>query len=205
MKYTIPLIWALTLVACANSRTGEGDPSIPPPQKPVPAATQPTTTVTPATTCHVTRLEQRKTPVAKIRQSLTKEPFGGLFWGMTADKALELLGAPDKKTPPHEEAATGYVRSDWTYAGKGVTLTVDSSQKVPRVIALDFKDPFTGKNSCGLGIGSPRDTIMKVYGSYLDKDFSKGDNIIAGSVYGGIAFLIKRGRVHSISVGAFAE
>ncbi len=157
--------------------------------------------------CIIEELGAEHSDESDIRERIVKENIGGLFLGMDAEKAVALLGEPDSKTEPVEEAATGAVVSEWTWNTKGVRLIIDCSEKNYKVRMIDVRQPFRGKTSCGIGVGDSMAAANKIYGKYLDEDHSGSESMVAGSIYGGILF--KKGadtdEITSISIGAFAE
>ncbi len=157
--------------------------------------------------CIIEKLEAEYKNADDVKQRIMRETIGGLKLGMDAEEAVTMLSEPDSKTKPFEEAATGYIKSEWIWKTKGVQLTMDSSQGKNEVVAIVVRYPFKGKTSCGISIGSTMDEAKNTYGKYLDKDFSQGDSIIAGTVYGGIMFSkgVSSDEISSIAIGAFAE
>jgi len=157
--------------------------------------------------CIIEKLEAEYKNADDVKQRIMRETIGGLKLGMDAEKAVSMLNEPDSKTKPVEEAATGYIKSEWIWKSKGVQLTMDSSHGNNEVVAIVVRHPFKGKTSCGISIGSTMEEAKNTYGKYLDKDFSQGDSIIAGTVYGGILFSkgASSDKIGSIAIGAFAE
>jgi hypothetical protein len=58
----------------------------------------------------------------------------------------------------------------------------------------------------GIKIGSPEASVRKVYAKERDKEQTPdGATFVAGSVYGGVIFSFKEGKVSQIFIGAAAE
>jgi hypothetical protein len=155
--------------------------------------------------CLITQWEKQKKSVSKIKQEVTSELLGKLKLGLTAMEVTALLGSPDSKSKAQEEAATGYILSEWEWKQEGVSCSIDSSGKKKTVIFLSVQAPFKGKTTCGIGIGSSVEQMKRVYGKYFDTDSTSKNNYIVGSIYGGINFSIKNNKIYQISIGAFAE
>lgn len=157
--------------------------------------------------CIIEELEAKYKNATDVKQRIMRETIGGLKLGMDSEEAVSMLSEPDSKTKPVEEAASGYIKSEWIWKSKGVQLTMDSSDGKNKVVAIVVRHPFKGKTSCGISIGSTMEEVKNIYGKYLDEDFSQGDSIITGTVYGGILF--SKGassyEIGSIAIGAFAE
>jgi hypothetical protein len=65
--------------------------------------------------------------------------------------------------------------------------------------------PFDYKTSKGISIGSNYQEVEKAYKDYVNAEFSNKESIVAGSIYGGVIFSFKNGKVTSIFIGASAE
>lgn len=155
--------------------------------------------------CLVALMEKEGKDIKTIMSALMNDSAGGIKLGMTGDAAVKILGEPDSKTEAKEEAATGYMRSEWNWKSKGVSLDLDYGKKGKIVIHLTLKAPFSQKTSCGIGIGSSKVEVEKIYSKYRERDSGRTDSNTFGSVYGGIAFYYVNDKVTSISMGAFAE
>ncbi len=141
---------------------------------------------------------------------LAKENLGGIKIGQTEKGLTAILGQPKSKSKALLEEATGEYIQNWSYPDKGLTVRLSSeSAKSARSVA-----GFTATEKCrlattaGIKIGSTKAEVVKAYGAFEDKE-SKGtaeeDGFIAGSIYGGIIFTFKNGRVSEIFFGAAAE
>jgi len=71
---------------------------------------------------------------------------------------------------------------------------------------VTLSTPSRKKTSRGIGIGSLQKEVLEAYGAEFNREESLlPDTIIAGSVFGGLVFTMKDGRVESIFIGAAAE
>ena len=119
---------------------------------------------------------------------------------------VQMLGAPDAKSPTVEEGATGDFVSNWTWPAAGVTAKMaGSSPTGPFVIrALTIAAPSTLRTVAGIGIGSTEAEIRSAYGDSVSKE-STPELLIVGSVYGGLLASVADGKVTELFVGAAAE
>ena len=80
-------------------------------------------------------------------------------------------------------------------------------RETPQSIGEIFlKAPGTYKTRLGIGIGSTRVELLAAYGKLRDPEFpSSKEEFVAGSVYGGVIFTLKKDKVSQIFVGADAE
>lgn len=134
------------------------------------------------------------------------ENFSKLRLGLNPDSIIILLGYPDEKTTPKEWAATGSAYQSYIYNSLGLRLDLvlspDSSFNVKMIT---IKSPCDYKSSRGIGINSSYDDVKKYYHKYIDYNSSDSNNIVAGSVYGGILFKFENNKVKSIFIGAAAD
>ena len=140
---------------------------------------------------------------------LAKESLGGIKIGLS-EKALDaILGkVAYKKDAVVFEEATGEHVQNWVCAEKGLSLHMSSgkNKKGAKHVA-----GFTATKKCelatiqGIKIGSTEAAVRKAYGKFEDKETSEAGTFVAGSVYGGIIFTLKDGKVSEIFFGAAAE
>lgn len=135
--------------------------------------------------------------------------IGWLSQGVPVATVLEKLGEPDKKEERFEEGASGDIYEIWIWEGAGVhadMLAADMTSPVTATRYFTVKAPFDGKTPKGIGIGSTEEEVLAAYAGTFDPHFTReGESLIAGSVYDGIFFGIKDGKVVSIFIGAGAE
>ena len=139
---------------------------------------------------------------------LQKEKIGSLKLDLPASGIIELLGKPGKKSAVTFEAATGLYVCDWEYKDKGIFLQMASEDNKGKmkVNSIRIAAPCKFQTARGIGIGSKKGDVEKAYkGCPVDKDFTTEDQLVIGSVFGGIFFIFKEGKVNGIFIGAGAE
>ncbi len=135
------------------------------------------------------------------------ESLGGLKLDLPEADLLALLGKPEKKGKDIEWEALGEYVQEWTWTKQGVSANMVSLKKggKKKVLMFTATAPFAGATKKGIRIGSTPAEVAKAYGSYRDKEMSTEDAFIAGTVYGGLQFRFKGGKVVEIFFGASAE
>lgn len=139
------------------------------------------------------------------------EVFGQLHDGLDAAAVEALLGPPDSRTEPEEMGATGEWVSSWTWAAQGVALSMaaGTADGAPTVDAISISAPSKLTTSRGVGIGTPRAEVERIYGPYRATDApaesTDPDMFLVGSIYGGTFFTFTDGKVSEIFVGTGAE
>lgn len=138
---------------------------------------------------------------------MMRERVGGLRIDATEDEVVNALGAPPKRSRPVEAGADGQFYETWSYRSIGVELEMcgPKAKSRKRLASIELKSPSMLKTSRGIGIGSTFAELTKAYGRDRNAEESHGDLFVVGSVYGGVMFTIKRGRVESVFVGAAAD
>jgi hypothetical protein len=135
--------------------------------------------------------------------------LGPLHEGMTAQEVEKAIGKPDKTTKPVFWGATGDYHSDWTFSKVGITLDIVSptEKSADRTVnRITAKAPCKFKTTLAVGVGSKESYVRKVYTAYeKDAHFSNKNNLVIGSVYGGLMFKFDKGIVTEIFIGASAE
>ena len=136
------------------------------------------------------------------------ESIGGLALGMSMDAVFALLGAPDSKGEPEEEAATGDIVTTHSWPARGVQIDGSHTSGDPRITVhrIYVSAPFAGKTLRKIGIGATEAEARSAYADAIDVDNSRpGDALIVGSIFGGVIFDFEAGRVKSVFIGAAAE
>lgn len=106
------------------------------------------------------------------------------------------------------EGATGDYVETWKYTACGVTLKMSSPSKggSKTVSGIAITGPSNLRTEKGIHVGSTESEVVKAYGQYRDSESSvAGRTFVAGSVFDGIMFTFKSGRVVEIFLGAAAE
>ncbi len=104
--------------------------------------------------------------------------------------------------------ADGALHQAWKYKACGLELGLvrEKNTDPQRVFSLRLVAPSRLKTLRGIGIGSTAQAVLKAYASdYNPAESQKGLTIVAGTVYGGLIFMLKQGKVSEIFWGAAAE
>lgn len=137
------------------------------------------------------------------------ERIGGLRLGLTEKEVTENIPCKPQKGKEVFEGATGDYIQMWKHAKCGIVLKMGSNRKSgPKVVAsITLTSPSNLVTSRGIHIGSTESEVIKVYGQYRDQDggTEKGKKFVAGSIFDGMIFDFKDGRVVRIFLGAAAE
>lgn len=139
---------------------------------------------------------------------LKVEKIGSIKLDLPESKIIELLGKPGKQSKVVLEGATGLYVCGWEYKDKGIVLQMASEEEKGKmkVNSISITAPCNLKTARGIGIGSKKEDVMKAYKDCpVDKDFTTEDQLVIGSVYGGVFFSFKDGKVKGIFIGAGAE
>jgi hypothetical protein len=76
----------------------------------------------------------------------------------------------------------------------------------PKSIAsIVLTTPSRLSTTRGIRIGSTAKAVMKAYKAEWERESSKPDIFVAGSIYGGLIFNFQNGKVSKIFLGAAAE
>jgi len=139
---------------------------------------------------------------------LANEAIGKIKLGLPAAAVVKALGQPEKKGADTEEDATGEWVQNWEFPALGLKLSMSSGKKG----GAKSVNSITATGACklatarGIKIGSTEAEVRKAYGGVEDKEQShKGESFVAGSIYGGVLFTLKDGKVSEIFLGAGAE
>ena len=138
---------------------------------------------------------------------MNKERIGELRMGSTQADIARLLPGQPQRNRERYEAADGMYRQTWTFPRHGVVLRVSSDKKgAPKTVDGITCGPRCAlKTSRGIGIGSPLADVQKAYAAEYNKEESKPDIFVAGSIYGGLILNFKGGKVSAFFLGAAAE
>ncbi|MCB0713721.1 MAG: hypothetical protein KDD67_15445 [Ignavibacteriae bacterium] len=165
-------------------------------------ANMPDTTVADTTAMQSTEGEERK-----IEEPM-EENVGPIYIGMSEGKVVEALGEPAEKTTFEMWDADGAEHQDWEYPGKGLTVGMwRGDDKKVTVDRITLSSKSTLKTARKIGIGSSREDVKSAYIDDIDPESDPLDEeqIVVGSLFGGIIFTMKDQKVANIFVGAAAE
>lgn len=147
------------------------------------------------------------TDISAVGGELLKtEGIGPLKLALSADETIKILGNPETKSKASVWAADGVEHQDWIYKQKGLTLDMITEGGKQKVGNMTASAPCKFKTKRGVGIGTNAQTVMNAYKAEINPSASdSSQSLIIGTVYEGIIFSIKDGRVSSIFFGASAE
>lgn len=149
-----------------------------------------------------------KAPEASFGELLAAESLGEFKIGSSAASVLKILGPPAHKTPPAFSEHDARYHQSWHYPQKGIFfgLVADNQGDEPKVDAIRITAPATLATRRGIRLGAAEAAVVKAYGPDQDADSSvPNERLVAGSIYGGLIFTFREGRVVEIFLGAAAE
>lgn len=137
-----------------------------------------------------------------------KETIGGLHIGLSEKEVNKLVPCKPKPGRDRFWHADGEYHQAWKYPDCGIELDMISDKKgrAKTVGSITVTSPSTMRTSKGIGIGSTEQEVARAYGRFKNKEDSRGSEFfVAGSIYGGLMFDFKQGKVKRIFIGAGAE
>ncbi len=160
-----------------------------------------------AVCCYLTSSYAKNTEGNEFNTSA--EQIGGLRLGLSEKDVYSANPCKPKKTKEILEGATGEYIQTWKFPDCGLELKMSTERKGGEkvVSSISITGPSKLVTNRGIHIGSSEGEVMEAYGRYRDQEgFSeKGKNFVAGSVFDGMIFDFKDGRVVQIFLGAAAE
>lgn len=148
-------------------------------------------------------------PAYSLEEDLAaKDSLGELKLGLKADEVIKILGKPASKGKDIEWEALGEYVQEWIFPDQGIHLNMVSQKKggAKQILMITATAPSKLATARGITIGSPEAAVKKAYGNVRDKEQSvAGKTFVAGSIYGGVIFQFKDGKVSEIFIGAAAE
>lgn len=139
---------------------------------------------------------------------LREEQIGTLRIDLPEREVKKTIKCRLKRGPEELWGVDGAYHQAWEYAGCGVMLGMVSDKKgAPKLVySITMDSPGKLSTKRGIRIGSTEQEVMEAYRPYWNKEDSKAFNIfVAGSIYGGLMFEFKNGKVSRIFLGAAAE
>ncbi|PKN04376.1 MAG: hypothetical protein CVU74_07180 [Deltaproteobacteria bacterium HGW-Deltaproteobacteria-9] len=139
---------------------------------------------------------------------LREERIGALRIDLSEREVKKTIQCRLKRRPDELWGADGAYHQKWEYAGCGITLGMVSEKKgaSKSVDSITLVSPSNLSTKRGIRIGSTEQEVMDAYKPYWNKEDSKSFKIfVAGSIYGGLMFDFKNGKVSRIFLGAAAE
>jgi len=141
-------------------------------------------------------------------QLMKSEGLGALKVGIQQTAALKILGSPSKSGKLEEWDADGMFHQQLEFKSAGVILNLASKSKgsAQTVASITAVAPCRLATAAGIRLGSTEPEVIKAYRRHYNKeDSTPGSLVVAGSIYGGVTFEIKAGKVSQIFIGASAE
>ena len=139
---------------------------------------------------------------------MKSEKFGELRLDMTEAEIAKALPAKPVRSREQLWGADGQYHLKWSYRAQGLTLGMVSEKKgaTKTLESITCAARCTLKTSRGIGLGSTLADAQKAYAAEFNKEESKPDVFVAGSVYGGLVLNFdKAGKVSAMFLGAAAE
>ena len=136
------------------------------------------------------------------------DSLGSLKLGQSAEFVTKALGKPASKGKDVEWEAIGEWVQEWHFPKQGLTLAMNSEKKggAKTILSITAEAPCKLATSRGIKIGSTEAALAKAYRDVQNKeDGEPGKLFVAGSIYGGVMFHLKGGKVVLIFIGAAAE
>jgi hypothetical protein len=136
------------------------------------------------------------------------ERLGEFKIGSSAARIMENLGSPKTKSKTVFSEADGLYRQSWYYPKPGIVfqMATENETDKPKVASIKLTRPSKLETDRGITIGDSYDKVVRAYGAYQDQENSVPfKRLVAGSIYGGLIFSFRNGRVVEIFLGAAAE
>jgi hypothetical protein len=197
--------------ACTPSATiGAGAPSQAVTAGPTPSPSdQPTPEPTaPPTEEPATEPTPWQTVAAPGDFDMRSESVGPVRLGMTESELLAVLGQPDEESEAQEWGSDGMKHSDWAYKALGLSVNMSDSANPESeftVFSVSATAPCTEATQRGIKIGDKKDAVTVTYADAINPEDSSENEVVVGSIFGGLIFYIENGAVSSIFIGAAAE
>ena len=137
---------------------------------------------------------------------LNSETIGTLKYGLSFSELIKELGEPSETLDSEMWGADGEYHQTIKYSTQGIELDIIGEVEADkRINMITIYDPCDLKTSRNVGVGSSYDQVESVYKALIDPINSNQNQIVIGSIYGGMIFKFKDQIVNSIFIGAAAE
>lgn len=134
------------------------------------------------------------------------ERLGGLYIGQAGSEVLKTLSCAVKPGKERRSEVDGDRHQVWSSPACGVELDMVGKGTKKKVDKIVVSAPFAGASNRGIKIGSTVQEVEKAYRAVWNKGESQpGETFVAGSIYGGMIFMLAQGKVEQIVIGATAE
>lgn len=140
---------------------------------------------------------------------MAAEQLGSLKLGLPVAQ-LKLPAGCGRPQKDQEQVwgADGEYHQSWEYKACGLKLgLVREKTNLPQqIFSLTVFAPSALRTRKGIGIGSTAQAALKAYAQdYNAQESKKDQTLVMGSIYGGLIFFLKAGKVKEIFIGAAAE
>lgn len=137
---------------------------------------------------------------------LEGESLGGVKPGMEAKEVEKLVGKASKKGKAVAEEATGETVATWEWKKAGLRVTFSDAKKKPVARMISLGAGAKLKTQKGVGIGSTLEELDAAYSEVRrPPDGEDQTQFIVGTMYLGMSFELKDGKVVAVYWGALAE
>ena len=137
---------------------------------------------------------------------MQNEKLDQLKIGLNAKDLSPILGSPSEESQPELWGADGLYHKTAKYSKEGVELDlIQNADSGFSVNMIKINAPCRFKTLKGIGINSDFHSVKFAYAQYIDNKEINENQIVAGSVYGGVIFTFENQKVKSIFIGASAE
>jgi len=139
---------------------------------------------------------------------LAGERIGSLRIGLHESDLKKAIDCDLKRGPETLWGADGEYHQTWQCPACGLKLGMVSEKRggMKSVESITLTAPCTMATKRGIRIGSTEQAVRKAYKKDWNKeDSTQSGSFVAGSIYGGILFQFKDGKVSRIFLGAAAE
>lgn len=143
---------------------------------------------------------------------LEKETFGEINLGMDSVSIVKIIGQPDSVTTINYWGADGGYHNEWFYNDLGLTIGMNripdhSNNKNKGCLSdrMTLTSPSKLSTNRRIRIGSSRREVLRNYTLAITDTLGFNNNLVAGTVYGGLMFQLEQDTVVRIFLGAAAE
>jgi len=141
---------------------------------------------------------------------LQHDHFGGLHYSMLYEDIVSYMGPPDWVFEPELWSADGLYHWSVIYDANGymhISFVNETGQheggRVYSILTATYHSDTTAR---GIRLGSTRADVLEAYADVINEEDSRGNRIVAGSVYGGVFFFMDHNdEVEMIFVGASTQ
>jgi len=143
---------------------------------------------------------------------IEKEIFGGIKLGMDSVSIIKIIGQPDSATTITYWDADGGYHNEWFYHKLGLTIGMNRIPDQPEnkykgslSDRMTLTPPSKLHTARKIRIGSSRREVLSNYKLAITDTVGFNNNLVAGTVYGGLMFQLEQDTVVRIFLGAAAE